>query len=62
MFDVLVKRMHEYKRQHLKVLHIVSLYHGIKNESVARGAAAHLHLRRQGGARLLSGQADDQAD
>ena len=31
MFDVLVKRIHEYKRQHLKVLHIVWLYHAIKS-------------------------------
>jgi len=33
MFDVLVKRIHEYKRQHLKVLHIITLYNRIKANS-----------------------------
>jgi starch phosphorylase len=32
LFDVLVKRIHEYKRQHLKVLHIIALYNRIKRD------------------------------
>ncbi len=33
MFDVMVKRLHEYKRQLLKILHIVHLYQRLKTDS-----------------------------
>ena len=32
LFDVQVKRIHEYKRQHLKLLHIISLYIRLKQD------------------------------
>jgi starch phosphorylase len=32
MFDVQVKRIHEYKRQHLNILHVITLYDRIKRD------------------------------
>ncbi len=61
LFDIQVKRLHEYKRQHLNVLYLITMYNRLKQDGECERDAAHRHLRREGRAWIPDGEADHQA-
>ena len=62
LFDVQVKRIHEYKRQLLNAMYVMHWYSRPGGRGPNAGGAAHPYLRRQGSSRLRNGQAHHQVD
>jgi hypothetical protein len=61
IFDVQIKRLHEYKRQLLNALHIVAPVPRRQARPELDHAPAHVRVRREGGAGLPQREADHQA-
>ena len=55
IFDVQVKRLHEYKRQQLNVLNIIAQYQALKEKSEYGLYAPDLYFCFQGSPGLLHG-------
>ena len=61
LFDVHIKRIHEYKRQLLNILETIALYDAMRADPSTRLGAARQDLRGQGRGRLPAGEAHHQA-
>ncbi len=61
LFDVHIKRIHEYKRQLLNILETIALYEAMRADPARSLGAARQDLRGQGGGRLPAGEAHHQA-
>ena len=62
IFDVQVKRLHEYKRQLMNILHVMYLYNQLKDNPNMDMVSENLYLWCESSGRLPDCQEDDQTD
>ena len=62
IFDVHCKRLHEYKRQLLKCLHIIYIYQKIKKRSSMYYNTDHIYFCGESSTGICQGKRDHKAD